>query len=317
MDTPWHYYTYIIKFSTGHYYYGRKACRCLPEEDIAYVGSPVTYAHMWKDSSFSKEIIATYATHEECMVAEYALIGDKHRTDPMCYNAHNGLNAGAKAGVFKWYHPDKTYERNSTACPGEGWIRGSRKSSILMKGVKKSEAHRQKMKDRARRDAHKMTGELNVMSRPDVKAKHLAAVTSEEYHNRMSTAILESDRWTDEKRADHAELHRKMLSDPNKNPMARKITIDGNTYGSVMEACKLLGKTRKEVLALNTEPMSERFIAFMESVKNRKRVTQSKSISTTVDGVTYESLSKAVDAIKLKYSITSYKALMYIKKQNS
>jgi len=64
-------YVYLYKITLKKkrqrplYYFGIRTCSCLPEED-SYMGSPITYADLWKDESYvkTKEILK-YGVYDE------------------------------------------------------------------------------------------------------------------------------------------------------------------------------------------------------------------------------------------------------------
>jgi hypothetical protein len=49
-----YYYLYLIQFNDGRYYIGSRKCKCKPERDTKYMGSPVTYKELWSDPNLSK-----------------------------------------------------------------------------------------------------------------------------------------------------------------------------------------------------------------------------------------------------------------------
>ena len=49
-----HHYIYMIKFSDGRFYIGARSSNLPPEQDTRYWGSPITYKHLWNDSSLEK-----------------------------------------------------------------------------------------------------------------------------------------------------------------------------------------------------------------------------------------------------------------------
>lgn len=49
-----HYYLYMIQFSDGRFYIGSRKSECEPEKDTGYMGSPVTFKHLWEDPNLIK-----------------------------------------------------------------------------------------------------------------------------------------------------------------------------------------------------------------------------------------------------------------------
>jgi hypothetical protein len=91
------YYTYKITFVDGCYYYGYRVTKKRPEEDV-YWGSPKTHKDKWMEVMYSKTIIECYDSKQEAFNAENILIGDGHKTDPLCLNAHNNKNFTGSVG---------------------------------------------------------------------------------------------------------------------------------------------------------------------------------------------------------------------------
>jgi hypothetical protein len=72
-----YHYTYSITYTDEpNIYYGIRTSKCLPEEDLKYWGSPVTFKTWMKAHKATrvKNILATYPTREAAHLAEYDLI---------------------------------------------------------------------------------------------------------------------------------------------------------------------------------------------------------------------------------------------------
>lgn len=97
-----YYYTYKITLlkgeNAGHYYYGQHSTNKLND---GYAGSGKLVSDYFEKYpkiegvTYVKEIYAFYNSLKELNDAEYELIGDKYKTDPMCLNKRAG---GNKAG---------------------------------------------------------------------------------------------------------------------------------------------------------------------------------------------------------------------------
>jgi hypothetical protein len=87
-----YYYLYLIKFSDGRYYIGSRKCKCKPEEDTQYMGSPVTFKELWADSNLSKTkyILREVDSDEELRRIEPKLIKEAWKRDgkDKCLNRH-------------------------------------------------------------------------------------------------------------------------------------------------------------------------------------------------------------------------------------
>lgn len=97
-----YYYTYKITLlkgeNAGHYYYGQHSTNKLND---GYAGSGKLVSDYFEKYpkiegvTYVKEIYAFYNSLKELNDAEYELIVDKYKTDPMCLNKRAG---GNKAG---------------------------------------------------------------------------------------------------------------------------------------------------------------------------------------------------------------------------
>jgi len=109
--TQFYYYLYLIKFNDGRYYIGSRKCKCKPEEDVQYMGSPVTFKELWRDPNLSKKkyIIKEVNSIEDLRRIEPKLIKEAWKKDgkDLCLNRH----------AAPYFHPEvcsrsgkKTYE---------------------------------------------------------------------------------------------------------------------------------------------------------------------------------------------------------------
>ncbi len=73
-----HYYIYMIKFEDGRFYIGSRQSKVPANEDVKYWGSPVTYKHLWEDTSLSKtkHILKVCDSFEEMRDMESEFIKD-------------------------------------------------------------------------------------------------------------------------------------------------------------------------------------------------------------------------------------------------
>lgn len=108
------YYTYRIDFADGCYYYGQKKRKDdTPPEQDGYYGSPVTHKQKWIDHICCKTILFVHENAEEAGTTECLLIGDRHRTDPKCLNAHDGATYSPRK------HNDETKRKIGKANKGK------------------------------------------------------------------------------------------------------------------------------------------------------------------------------------------------------
>ena len=79
-----YYYLYLIKFEDGRFYIGSRQSKIKPKDDIKYWGSPVTYKHLWEDTSLSKtkHILKVCDSFEEMRDMESEFIKDAWKKYP-------------------------------------------------------------------------------------------------------------------------------------------------------------------------------------------------------------------------------------------
>ena len=73
-----YFYIYMIKFEDGRFYIGSRQSKVPANKDIKYWGSPVTYKHLWEDTSLSKtkHILKVCDSFEEMRDMESEFIKD-------------------------------------------------------------------------------------------------------------------------------------------------------------------------------------------------------------------------------------------------
>lgn len=68
-------YVYRINFvNTDYVYFGVRSCKCLPKDDVDYLGSPKTHKDYWEKYEPKKTILKEFSTREEAEEAERFLI---------------------------------------------------------------------------------------------------------------------------------------------------------------------------------------------------------------------------------------------------
>lgn len=67
-------YTYKISFQSGHFYFGVRSCKCLPEDDYKYLGTPLTHKKYWEENICCKTILRKFESREEAQRHESILI---------------------------------------------------------------------------------------------------------------------------------------------------------------------------------------------------------------------------------------------------
>lgn len=84
------FYTYVIRFVDGHYYFGYHPTYGNDPLFDKYYGTPVTHREKWLTTMYWKEVINFYETFEEADKAEQELIRPCYKTDPLCLNENCG-----------------------------------------------------------------------------------------------------------------------------------------------------------------------------------------------------------------------------------
>lgn len=99
-----YYYAYLIKFNAGQFYIGSRTSKVTPEDDKKYWGSPVTYKHLWKDTTLekTKHILKVCSNFDEMMELEVKLIKEAWKKFP-----NECLNRCASPA----FHPKVTEEK--------------------------------------------------------------------------------------------------------------------------------------------------------------------------------------------------------------
>lgn len=157
----------------------------------------------------------------------------------------------------KWWHKDGE-ELFRLSCPGEGWVlgrpsisirqKGKRKpaTSESLRGKRKTEEHKKALSESKQKISHLYMGDNNVMKRDDVRENHKEITDSLEYRKKVSDGVRNSDRWTDEKRKEHANRMRARLIE--NSPSAKKVSIDGIEYKSIAAAMEATKMSRQKIL---------------------------------------------------------------------
>jgi hypothetical protein len=84
------FYTYVVRFVDGHYYYGYHPTYGNDPRFDNYFGTPVTHREKWLTTMYWKEILGLYETFQEADEAERSLIRPQYKTDPLCLNENCG-----------------------------------------------------------------------------------------------------------------------------------------------------------------------------------------------------------------------------------
>ena len=106
-----HIYLYLVtltmKDAEKYYYVGIRSCKCEPEDDTKYRGSPKTYKHMWSQAeTIKKDIIISLPhnkeNHENLSAKEMLLIKEAHTRYGLKGKDDDGkcLNAGMFPNIF-------------------------------------------------------------------------------------------------------------------------------------------------------------------------------------------------------------------------
>jgi hypothetical protein len=125
-------YTYKIEFKTGHFYFGVRSCKCLPEEDVNYLGSPSTHKNYWKNFISCKTILNTFDTREEANEYENVLIQwgwDACRT----FSLNESINGIKFHGLGKKFSAE-TRAKIAAKAKGRKWSEKSKQKMSESRG---------------------------------------------------------------------------------------------------------------------------------------------------------------------------------------
>ena len=97
--------TLTMKDAETYYYVGIRSCKCEPEDDTEYRGSPKTYKHMWSQAeTIKKDIIISLPhnkeNHEKLSAKEILLIKEAHTRYGPYEDGGKCLNAGMFPNLF-------------------------------------------------------------------------------------------------------------------------------------------------------------------------------------------------------------------------
>lgn len=98
-------YVYRVDFlEVPHVYFGSRTSKRLPEEDIRYMGSPVTYKQYWIDYTPIKTILFTgFENREDAIACENELIRQQWNENiSLSLNDHIGWTTFHRAGKSSW-----------------------------------------------------------------------------------------------------------------------------------------------------------------------------------------------------------------------
>jgi NUMOD3 motif len=152
-----YHYCYKVEFvEVPHIYFGARTCECLPEEDVKYMGSPVTYKRFWKENTPIKTILVTgFGTRSEANLYEKGLIYQQWEE-----NKSLSLNASVSGETFNRVGSENSIEhRKKISRAKKGTKRPytspeARKNiSEALKNKPKSDESRRKMSE-ARKKMH-------------------------------------------------------------------------------------------------------------------------------------------------------------------
>ena len=103
-----YHYVYQITFEeVPHIYFGSRTCKCLPEEDVKYMGSPKRFKSYWKLYTPIKLILVTgFHTKEEAVIYENSLIQKQ-------WDENIDLSLNATIGYEKFHMQGKKRSKES------------------------------------------------------------------------------------------------------------------------------------------------------------------------------------------------------------
>ena len=164
-------YVYLYKITLKKkrkkplYYFGIRSCECLPEDD-PYMGSPKTYADLWKDESYVK-------TKEILKFGEYDTWFEKFRDEEVKLIKEGWNQFGVYGKDEKGSCLNVCVKRSVIFTPD---VRARHKEAIK-EAMKRPEVKARVKEARNRPEVKaKISGDNSPMNRPEVKARHKEAI---------------------------------------------------------------------------------------------------------------------------------------------
>ena len=171
-----------MKDAEKYYYVGIRSCKCEPEDDTKYRGSPKTYKHMWSQAeTIKKDIIISLPhnkeNHENLSAKELKLIKEAHTRYGLKGKDDDGkcLNAG----MFPYFLSTEE-SRASLSASRKEYLNDN--PDVLAKQIANMhtpEAHAKhsaSLKEYLKNNPDVLAKQIANLNTPEARAKHSARV---------------------------------------------------------------------------------------------------------------------------------------------
>ena len=203
-----YFYVYYSYEEFGRGYIGSRICKCLPEEDIKYFGS-------YKDKTFNpteKIILEVFSSKKEMLNAEI-LLHNFYKIDKNSHFANKARQTSNKFSTFGLKHSEETKNNFRKL-----WI-GNRNPNYNAG------------------QNHSFFGKKHTEEwKKQQSIRNIGKKRSEESKKKQSLAMKEKIPWN--------KGIRDLSITGEKNPRAKKIIFNGETFGCIKDAIEKTGISR-------------------------------------------------------------------------
>ena len=219
--------TLTMKDAEKYYYVGIRSCKCEPEDDTEYLGSPKTYKHMWSQAeTIKKDIIISLPhnkeNHENLSAKEMLLIKEAHTRYGLKGKDDDGkcLNVG----MFPYFFSTEEVRLRHAIAHNKQEVRDKKSLS----GIKYYEDP----------EARKKTSQSLILYYADQDARDRHSVIMRKQETRDKIAAVMKKRWEDPEA-------RKKLAAGISNSLKEFYKNNPNIprYRNIEKTCEVCSKT--------------------------------------------------------------------------
>ena len=219
--------TLTMKDAEKYYYIGIRSCKCEPEDDTKYLGSPYTHKDMWDlAETIKKDIIISLPhnkeNHENLSAKEMLLIKEAHTRYGLYEDGDKCLNAGMFPNLF---FTEEVRLRHARA-----HNRQEVRDKKSLSGIKYYEDP----------EARKKTSQSLILYYADQAARDRHSVIMRKQETRDKISAVMKDRWKD------PEARKKMAARISAGLKEYYKNNPNNTkkhYKNITKTCVVCGKT--------------------------------------------------------------------------
>ena len=217
-----------MKDAEKYYYVGIRSCKCEPEDDTEYLGSPKTYKHMWDlAETIKKDIIISMPhnkeNHENLSAKEMLLIKEAHTRYGLKGKDDDGkcLNAG----MFPYFFSTEESRAKKSASRKKYLNDNPDARAKQIANLNTPEAHAKssaRVKDYYKNNPDARAKQIANMHTPEARAKNSASLKDYYKNNPDARAKQIANMHTPEAHAKIAASRKKYLND-NPDVLAKQI----------------------------------------------------------------------------------------------